>query len=149
MTKEEFLARCAVCYDMGLAREDVLRLMNRWVDVVMREGHSRLCDLRHVVGGEYHQDQWEAVHGFWYRLGGELGRLHRNSLKRFPAVDGERYTGLATLANDTDGYAIIQLAAILSHPCPRCATDPHAWHTRPGFCTHRQEKEVRKEEEGE
>lgn len=42
-----------------------------------------------------------------------------------------------TLANDVDGYKVIQLMAILTHPCQECATDPGAWHTRSGFCPHK------------
>lgn len=42
-----------------------------------------------------------------------------------------------TLANDKLGYQVIQLMAILSHPCQKCATDKTAWHTRAGFCQHR------------
>lgn len=41
-----------------------------------------------------------------------------------------------TLANDTDGYALIRLAAILSHRCQQCAEDPKEWHTRSAFCPH-------------
>lgn len=42
----------------------------------------------------------------------------------------------ATLANDADGYALQEFAAILVHPCNVCATDPQAWWTRPAFCDH-------------
>jgi len=44
------------------------------------------------------------------------------------------------LANDRDGYKIIQLMAILTHHCQKCAVDPEAWHTRSGFCNHKDEK---------
>lgn len=40
-------------------------------------------------------------------------------------------------ANDTEGYRVVELAAILTHPCQECAVSPDAWWTRPGFCTHR------------
>jgi hypothetical protein len=55
-------------------------------------------------------------------------------------LESERMrTGLhQTLANDVDGYALIQFAAILTHPCQQCAVDPGAWWTRPGLmCRHR------------
>lgn len=42
-----------------------------------------------------------------------------------------------TLAADVDGYALNRLAAILSHPCQKCAEDPNEWHTRSAFCPHK------------
>lgn len=42
-----------------------------------------------------------------------------------------------TLANDQDGYKVIQLMSILNHPCQECAVDPKAWHTRYAFCNHK------------
>ena len=42
-----------------------------------------------------------------------------------------------TLANDTEGYKIIQLTSLLNHPCQKCAEDTNAWHTRSAFCEHR------------
>lgn len=42
------------------------------------------------------------------------------------------------LANDKLGYNVIQLLAILTHPCQKCAEDPKAWHTRSAFCEHRE-----------
>ena|SRR3990167_1370317 len=43
----------------------------------------------------------------------------------------------ATLANDAAGHQVIQLAALLNHPCQACSEDPDAWWTRPGLCLHR------------
>ena len=43
------------------------------------------------------------------------------------------------LANDQEGYNLQRLAAILVHPCQRCAVDRDAWWTRPAFCEHREE----------
>lgn len=128
MTREQFLARCANAYDMGLITPENLRLMERWLDTIMREGHSRLCDHREVVKLVGH-DQWISVRQFWYSFGGEVGRLERNSRKRFGDTGA-----LATLANDEAGYAIIRFAAVLANPCDRCATDPNAWHTRGCNC---------------
>lgn len=42
-----------------------------------------------------------------------------------------------TLANDANGYALIQLAAVLNHPCQKCGEDIEAWHTRMAFCVHK------------
>ena len=44
------------------------------------------------------------------------------------------------LANDTLFYNVIQLMAIMTHPCQKCAEDPKAWHTRSAFCDHREKK---------
>lgn len=52
----------------------------------------------------------------------------------------ENFAGHRTLASDPDGYALIQLAAILSHPCQECAEDKEAWHTRTAFCKHKKER---------
>lgn len=53
-----------------------------------------------------------------------------------------------TLASDTEGYALIRLAAILSHPCQRCAEDPNEWHTRSAFCPHKQGEGCGRDDEG-
>lgn len=103
MTKDEFLARCANAYEVGLCSEVRLRLMFDWLDALMR------------------------------LEGGQLSYL-------VPFLEAENSrTGsfVHTLANDADGYALIQFASILRHPCQRCATDPDAWWTRPAFCEHR------------
>lgn len=42
-----------------------------------------------------------------------------------------------TLANDHLGYKVIKFAAILAHPCQKCAEDPNAWWTRSAFCEHK------------
>lgn len=49
----------------------------------------------------------------------------------------EGFDHRSTLANDRIGYQVIQLMAILSHHCQKCAVDPQAWHTRSGFCNHK------------
>ena len=48
-----------------------------------------------------------------------------------------RFSSSETLANDPVGYRVIQLNAILTHPCQKCAEDKEAWHTRPAFCNHK------------
>lgn len=56
------------------------------------------------------------------------------------AEESERTAGFrsgAVLANDSEGYAAVQLMALLTHHCQLCATDSAAWWTRPGFCQHR------------
>ena len=105
MTKDEFLARCGTAWDAGLCTPDRLRLMDRWLDFVMRFEAGQMSYVVDFIAME--------------------------------ARRCERFTGHKTLANDEDGYALIRLAAILTHPCQECATNPKAWWTRPAFCDHR------------
>lgn len=49
----------------------------------------------------------------------------------------DHFASHKTLGNDSVGYKVIQLLAILTHPCQKCAEDPNAWHTRRAFCTHK------------
>lgn len=112
MTKEQFLARCANAYDMGLCSDLNLNLLDSWLDAVMRfEGGQ----LRHWV--EFLEQENKRLNGFDSRN---------------------------TLANDKHWYEIIQIAAILSHHCQECATDPKAWHTRSEFCNHKKDSNVNK-----
>jgi len=58
---------------------------------------------------------------------------------RFLQEEEERLNGFDSrecLANDKIGYKVIQLMAIMTHHCQKCAVDPKAWHTRSGFCDH-------------
>ena len=113
MTRAEVLARCSTIFDMGLATEEQLRLLGRWVDFVLRYEHSLFTNG---------QKQWPYI-------------------DEFVAVESKRLGGLPTeltLANDEAGYNLVRFTAVLSHPCQQCAEDPRAWHTRPGFCEHRE-----------
>jgi hypothetical protein len=66
-----------------------------------------------------------------------------NSIADFFARETKRTRGWSrTLANDTDGYKLVQLTAILCHPCQKCAVDPNAWHTRYAFCEHQKTSEI-------
>lgn len=49
----------------------------------------------------------------------------------------ERFHEARTLANDKDLYNLLQLTAILNHPCQQCAEDSQAWWTRSAFCNHK------------
>lgn len=49
----------------------------------------------------------------------------------------DHFSSSKTLANDTDGYALVQIAAILNQPCQKCAEDTKAWWTRSAFCKHK------------
>ena len=108
MTKQEFLDRCANAWDAGLATPERLGLLARWVDAVLR-----------LEGGQTRR--WAEF------LADECQRCPVNS-----------YGGIGCLASDTDGYALVQLGAILTHPCQACATDPKAWWTRSAFCEHKE-----------
>jgi hypothetical protein len=134
LSKEDFLARCGNAYDAGLITPYRMNLMARWLDVIMREGHSRLCDMSVVLDIPfYHRnDQWDMVRSFWCGWGGELERLKQNS-----TINKGRESHFATLAGDKDGYKLQEFAAILSLHCQICATDPHFWWTRAGFCPHK------------
>ena len=110
MTRAEFLARCGTVYDMGLTAEEQLLLLDRWIDLVLRLEYCLF-------------DQGDQIHYVWQSLEAERKRI------------GERGN---TLANDEAGYNLVRMAAVLSHPCQECATDPNAWHTRTAFCSHRE-----------
>jgi hypothetical protein len=105
MTRDDFLARCANAYDAGLMTPERIRLMDSWLDFVLRfEGGQ----MNYVA--DFIEDERRRCRGF-----------HAGH----------------TLAGDINGYALIQFAAILTHSCQICATDPKAWWTRPAFCPHR------------
>lgn len=103
ITRAEFLRRCGNAFDAGLATPEHLRLMEQWIDFVMR-----------FEGG-----QMGYVADFMEMETRRLEYFHR------------------TLANDKEGYALVQFAAILTHPCQLCAEDPKAWWTRTAFCPHK------------
>lgn len=114
MTKEQFLKRCETIYDMGLADEPILKLLDQWVDAVMRYEGGQGSFQTH----EHQLDYW--------RQFVEKERKRTN-----------RFANNRILANDVEGYKIIQLAAILAHPRQCCAEDKDEWHTRSGFaCSH-------------
>lgn len=111
MTRDEFLARCATIYDTGRARPELFRLMRDQLDAVMRYEHTMFS-----IGGQTQGRAWTEF------MNDEFVRTEN---------------GHRTLANDADGYALQEIAAILSHHCQKCAEDKTAWWTRPGFCNHK------------
>ncbi len=113
MNKEDFLKRCETIYDKGFADRGLFWLMNKWLDFTMRFEHT-MCGRGGQSQGIYALDF----------LNEERERLSNR-----------------TLANDDDGYNIIELAAILSHPCQKCAEEVKQWHTRTAFCDHKKEEE--------
>ena len=110
MTKEQFLARMANAWDEGLCTDQQLRLMERWLDFVMRFEGGQMQYVRSFM-----EDEW--------RRTGNFSR---------------------TLAGDHEGYKLIQLAAIVTHPCQECATSSEkntdVWWTRAAFCPHKEKK---------
>ena len=105
MNKEQFLKRCETIYNAGLATPERLRLLDKWIDGVMR-----------FEGGQM------------------------NYVADFIASESQRtahFHPCECLANDADGYALVQLSAILNHPCQQCAEDSKAWWTRSALCTHK------------
>jgi len=63
-----------------------------------------------------------------------------------------RFMPGSTLAGDSLGYDAIKLLAVLTHHCQKCAEDKGAWHTRPGFCTHKDDelsKKITEDDESE
>lgn len=112
MTKDEYMKRCETIWNTGNARPELFRLLRDWLDAVMRYEHS-LFSMDGQTQGRY----WLAF------LNSEFVRTN----------DGAR-----TLANDADGYALQEFAAVLCHPCQQCAESKDAWHTRAGFCDHKQ-----------
>lgn len=104
MTKEQFIKRCETIYDMGLATNEVLRLMSQWTEAIMR-----------LEGGQ--TDYFVEV----------LARERKRT---------NGFAGSETLANDNIGYKVIQLNAVLVHPCQKCGEDKTAWHTRTAYCDH-------------
>lgn len=115
MTKKEFLARCETIWKMGLAEDRILWvLMRNWLDFVMRFEHT------------------------WFSTGQTQGQTCIDFLRDEQARLGGAYRA-KTLANDEQGYKLIQIAAVFSHHCQKCAEDVDAWHTRSGFCPHRKD----------
>lgn len=118
MTREEFLARCAVAFDAGLLTDARLRLLRDGLDALAR-----------IEAAEFGQDRLSAGQqwGIWRRfLDDERHRLR---------VD-ERPDYVPTLANDPDLSALIAFASRLAHPCQECGVDPDAWVERTAFCPH-------------
>lgn len=113
-TKRKFCSK--KCRDNSLIKDHVGKNQFRWrvekcLDFVMRLEHTLFSN------GQTHGSS------AWDFLEGEKKRI-----------------GTRSLAGDTDLYASIQFAAILSHPCQSCSEDKNAWHTRRGFCGHREDK---------
>lgn len=115
MTKQEWLARCAMAYDAGFVNDDVLDCLSLGSDVLNRLVH-------------YHMHN-ESVHQLEIAYGYVADEINRIKSSNNPS---------GTLASDRVGYGAVELAAIFKHPCQLCGTDRSAWHTRIGFCNHKE-----------
>jgi len=128
MTKEEFLARCGNAYDMGLCNDNQLRLLATWADAVLRAEHTFLGKG---------QDQFDNVKRF---MRDEAIRIHGKEQYNDGHGGVTESHVCKTLANDAEGYNLVYLTSLLAHPCQKCAVDPTVWHTRAGFCQHREKQ---------
>lgn len=107
MTKDQWLKRCETVWAKGLVTPDRLSLLGRWLEIVARFEHGDTLRVVELLAEERRRKRPDGVKAF--------GQMEQ----------------------DPDGYALLDLAAVLGHPCQDCAEDPGAWHTRPGFCQHR------------
>lgn len=119
MTRKEWLARCSTAYDIGLANDRTLLGLCAASDTYLRLTHVTVLKNR---GEEDNLQESIAIESL--RL--EADRVIKESSESF----------IRTLANDPKLYSGVTLAALLRHPCQKCATDPRACHTRYGFCEH-------------
>ena len=105
MSKDDFLARCALAYDVDLITPTTIGLLDVWIDMVMR------------------------YEGSLSPLGGQQQLNYFRDILEDEAVRTEGFKNV--LVSDVEGYKVIKLIAIFSHPCQICATDKDAWWTRP------------------
>jgi hypothetical protein len=130
MTKKQFMKRCEVMWDTGVFK-------NRKITNHISNALDAYLRLRHVINLENSPGQPPGVYGLRFLMqmhSDHQAKMALNSLcgHQYP-VD---FKLGCTLAGD-EAYKAIQAMAILDHPCQKCAEDPNAWHTRPGFCTHK------------
>lgn len=138
MTKDQFLARCALIYDTGHARPEVLRVVERACDAIMRYTHY--AAIKHLLEAQQLGDTPIDAHWRW-----QAARQQKDIFDKIIEQEVLRVTKdvspeagyTRTLANDPEGYKAVEVGAILTHHCQLCATDPRAWWTRSGLCTHR------------
>jgi hypothetical protein len=114
-TKEEFLKRCETIYEMGFVSRDTFTLMSRWLEAINR-----------YEQGYFNNDlvQMQIFEG--------IMSWEKKRTKNFTK----------TLAGDAEGYSLIKIAAVLCHPCQKCAEDKNAWHTRQAFCEHKERRTI-------
>ena len=60
MTREDFLARCANAYDAGLMTDERIRLLDRWIDFVLRFEGGQMAYVADFI-----EDERRRCHGFY------------------------------------------------------------------------------------
>lgn len=141
LTEEQWLARCRTVYRMGLARPEILGLLERAFDAVMRLEHSIAADSNVAYIAESALEQAlkqenphvsQMRHVSWF--------VEREQARYAEGAKHFTNGALPTLANDEVGYAVIRLLAVLNNPCQGCASSTKAWHTRACMGHHEEEK---------
>jgi hypothetical protein len=128
-------------------------------EALVSEEHAEYATQPTEVAPELTEEQFIARCRTIYRLGHAthakmrvlerwtdmIGRLQSGQLHIFAQrlrEEERRTDGFSNPdkgANDSVGYGVVYLAAVLCHPCQACAEDDRAWHTRAGSCKHRKE----------
>jgi hypothetical protein len=125
LTKEEFLRRCAIAYDIGYFDCWSLLRARNTLDLVMRLKASFVAITKSGYGNDVE---------VYLKLAGYHAGLAKSLIEDEVAITPR------ILANDTEAYQAIELFSLLAHPCQICAEDKDAWHTRYGFCPHKDTK---------
>jgi hypothetical protein len=116
LTKEEFLKRCETIWDNGLVKRDVFKLL--------RQASEAFTRLRYVY--KHHPDFFNLIQV-----------EYQGDIAISELISDETDSMFGELAGDM-AYDTVKLASILGHPCQKCAEDKNAWHTRYGFCEHKE-----------
>lgn len=124
MTKQEFLRRCETAYDMGFFND-------RTVSSHMAHALDAYLRLRHVIYAYKNDPVWDRLRDLDYQAGTAL-----NALIGYGVIAD--FEPGRTLAGDP-AYEAARCAAVLDHPRQKCAENPRAWHTRYGFCEHKEQ----------
>lgn len=106
-----------------MTRSDFLaRCANAWDEGLCTPEQLALLTEWIDFVNRFEAGQMNHVYSFMHR---EVGRTG-NFLQR-------------TLAADPQGYKLVQLTALLAHPCQKCATSSSkdAWWTRSALCEHK------------
>ena len=128
MTKHDFIKRCETAYDLGLVTPDTLKLMETWLDAMMRyegslavvtAGFSTTIEPKFNSQGRFFDDIIEKE------------RFRTNNFQNI-------------LVRDVDGYKIVTLSSLLTHPCQICAESIRSSHTKHGFCNHTEKERLDK-----
>jgi hypothetical protein len=112
LTKEEWLARCAMVYDLGMVEH--LHIAERGMNYFMRSK-----PLEVALSADTTEEGMQE-----YRSAEQQEEIAKSIMSN----DVERT--VRTLANDRDAYKALEAMNILTKRCQKCATDPECWHCR-------------------